>query len=448
MSFPAERRVSGTLKLRFGAFEVDLENREIRKHGIRLKLQQKPFQILEVLLHSPGQLVLRQELLERLWPGLHVNFDRSLNTAVNSLRRALGDTSRSPRFIETRAGLGYLFIAPVEQLGPAPRRDRTAAEAPPPQAPEDCLKGRYFCSKLTEEDLHKAVAHFEAALAQNPDCPFAHAGLADAYGLYAVLNMAPRARVYPRAKELAAGAVRLGPELGEAHAALAGVKRLFEWDWAGAEAGFQRALELSPYSAIVRHTYGTHLASLGKAEASLHELRRAQELAPLSPLLSAGAAWSLYVARDFRGAFEECWKILAMEPRFAAAQLILGLAYEQMDMPEEAIVELNNARTCSGNQPAVVAALAHAYARAGRTAEAGATLLELNTLAAGRSVSPYWEALAWIGLGDSHQALESLARAHAERDVWLAWLKVDPRLDPLRAEAEFQELLRGVGLAG
>src|SRR5580658_11036983 len=124
MSFPAPK-MNPSPKLRFGPFEVDLENKELRKHGIRIKLQRKPFQILEFLLHRPGQLVMRNDLAQLLWPGMHVSFDRSLNTAVNALRRALNDASRNPRFIETRTGLGYLFLASVEEVGTG--SPRTAA---------------------------------------------------------------------------------------------------------------------------------------------------------------------------------------------------------------------------------------------------------------------------------------------------------------------------------
>src|SRR5690349_16916801 len=106
--------------IRFGVFEVDLKARELRKSGLRVKLQEKPFQILELLLERAGELVTRQEVAERLWPGVHVTFDRSLNTAVNGLRRALSDSPRNPRFLETRSGLGYRFIAQVEKVARGP----------------------------------------------------------------------------------------------------------------------------------------------------------------------------------------------------------------------------------------------------------------------------------------------------------------------------------------
>jgi len=136
--------------LRFGVFEVDLKDRELRKRGLRIKLQQKPFQILRLLLETPGDFVPRDHLARYLWPDLHVSFDRSLNTAVNSLRSALGDSSRNPRFIETRSGLGYRFIAPVEpmvgSLSQAVQSVETAIDRPDPElylsSPDAIYRGR------------------------------------------------------------------------------------------------------------------------------------------------------------------------------------------------------------------------------------------------------------------------------------------------------------------
>ena len=116
-------------RLRFGVFELDLQDRELRKGGLNLRLQQKPFQVLELLVRNAGTLVTRTELARHLWPDLHVSFDRSLNTAVNVLRQTLGDSSRSCRYIETRSGLGYRFIACVEAIDEpiagSPFRDTT-----------------------------------------------------------------------------------------------------------------------------------------------------------------------------------------------------------------------------------------------------------------------------------------------------------------------------------
>ncbi|SRR6266852_1223509 len=102
--------------VRFGAFEVAFESRELRKHGMRIQLEEKPFLILELLIENAGQVVKRKALCEKLWPDTHVAFDHSLNTAVNKLRSVLGDLAQSPRFIETRPRLGYRFVAPVERV--------------------------------------------------------------------------------------------------------------------------------------------------------------------------------------------------------------------------------------------------------------------------------------------------------------------------------------------
>ena len=102
--------------VRFGTFEVSFESRELRKHGMRIQLEEKPFQILEALIESAGQVVRRKTLCEKLWPDTYVAFDHSLNTAINKLRSVLGDLAQSPRFIETRPRLGYCFVAPVERL--------------------------------------------------------------------------------------------------------------------------------------------------------------------------------------------------------------------------------------------------------------------------------------------------------------------------------------------
>src|ERR1700761_5658636 len=149
-------------KFRFGTFEVDLQERELYNRGIGIDLQQKPFRILELLLRKRGALVTREELAQYLWPNLHVSFDRGLNTAVNVLRRALGDSPTNCRYIETRSGLGYRFIAHVEEIQQRPSDERRSSMANPMSVPvrepalprdsrraeayQDYLKGRYFYS--------------------------------------------------------------------------------------------------------------------------------------------------------------------------------------------------------------------------------------------------------------------------------------------------------------
>ncbi len=470
---PAMRSLSPRVrKVRFGAFELDLRDRELRKGGLTLRLQQKPFQVLEMLVQNPGALVTRAELARHLWPNTHVSFDRSLNTVVNSLRQVLGDSSRISRYIETRSGLGYKFVAHVEEIGqPAPSAppERIAIErqittqlvkalrlSPNEsharrlkknydanlEAHVDYLKGRYFYNRTTEEDLRKSIAHFEAALRQDPGCSLAYAGLADIYSLFAFFGVIPPRDASSRARQLAMRALECDEELAEAHVSLASVKRLFDWDWQGAEAGYLRALDLNPNHADAHRCYASHLSAMARSEESIREIRTAQELDPLSLVINSETAWNLYMARDFKGALEESWKTLILEPKFAAAQHALGLAYEQLGMSDEAITEFQNAHVCSSGHPSTIAALGHAHAIAGNQCDAADSLRELERLSKNRYVSRYWFSLVYTGLGSNDSAIDSLESAYRDRDVWLVWLKVEPRFDPLRSNARFQNLLR------
>ena len=439
---------SEVTRLRFGVFDVDTQNRELRRRGLRVKLQQKPFQILHLLLSRAGKFVSRAQLAEYLWPDLHVNFDRSLNTAVNTLRRALGDSPENPRFIETRAGLGYRFIAPVETIEERPAPDWAGqterAYSGNVDAYHDYLKGRYFQNKMTEEDLRRSVAYFEAALAAEPECALAYAGLADTYSLLAYLGILAAKGAHERGIECTAAALRIDPQLAEAHTALAGLKKLYEWDWMGAEAAYRQALSLKPNNAHGRRMYASLLSAMERHPEAIEEIRRAQQLDPLSLVINAEAAWDLYMARDFQGAVDQAWRTLAMEPRFAPAQHALGLAYQQMGMLEDAIIEFQNARICSTNHPAAAAALCHAYAAVGQKSEAQELLRELEAQSRNRHVSAYWVALMHAGLGDDRGAIQYLKQALEDRDVWLVWLAAEPRFQRLRSDGRLDDLLGSI----
>jgi DNA-binding winged helix-turn-helix (wHTH) protein len=130
--------------VRFGVFEVDLRAGELRKHGVKLKLQGKPFQVLNALLERPGDVVTREELQKRLWPGdVFIDFESGLNTAANRLRSALSDAAESPRYVETLPGIGYRFVAPITVVDSEPpgREGNAAVAARPvvaaPAAPRD-----------------------------------------------------------------------------------------------------------------------------------------------------------------------------------------------------------------------------------------------------------------------------------------------------------------------
>jgi len=446
----SQGRSSPTLnrrKLRFGVFEVDFQQWELRKRGIRVHLQRKPFQILELLLRNPGGLVTRAELEQHLWPNLHVNFGRGLNTAINLLRQALGDSLAGARFIETRPGLGYRFTSRVEEVPESEHHNAPARRYIPTAEADQCYrKGKYLQNKLTEGDLGKSIAHFEAAIAHDRQYGLAHAGLADTYTLFAALGLLPPAQARRRAKEHADNALRIDSELAEAHTSIADIRNLFDWDYRGAEEEYLRAFQLDSSSADGHRRYGLFLSAMGRTEDALKEVRLSQELDPLSLLAQVEFARIQYLNRKFQECADECWQMLVLEPEFAPAQRLLGLAYGQLGLYEEAITEVQNARTCSGGHPAMLADLGHIYALAGRTEEAHQVLRELDELSRSRYVSGCWQSIVHVGLGAFDDAFEFLEAACREKDVSLVWLNVEPRFDTIRPDRRFGHALENLGL--
>ncbi len=436
-------------KARFDQYEVDFVRRELRKSGTRLRLQHKPFRVLELLLRHPGELVTREELFNFLWPDSHVSFERSLNTAVNSLRQALGESSREFHFIETRPGLGYRFIAPVEEVTDADLR------AVPSRGPgknldayEDCLKGRYLLDRMAEEEeIHKAIAFFNSAAADETWCPLAYAGISDAYCQLALVGSVCSSKLACRARASAEFALRNDPDLPHAHVSAGRVKMLFDWDWKGAREAVSRALALDGNSVSAHTLRASLLLTLGGYEEALQACREALVIDPLSFPANLQFAACLYAARDFNSAIDQCWKMLTLRSRFAPAQILLALAYGQLGMYEEAVVEFQNARRCEGFQAPATSGLGQVFAMAGLESEAEQACLELSTLAEDRYVSYYWHAVVCAGRGQKNQALSFLEESLRERDPVLLWMRADARFDTLREDERFQIVLRRLGMS-
>lgn len=434
-------------KTQFADYEVDFVRRELRKSGTRLRLQHKPFRVLELLLRHPGELVTREELFNFLWPDSHVSFEHGLNTAVNSLRQALGESSREYRFIETRPGLGYRFIARVEEVTEADLK--TAPSRGPGKnldAYEDCLKGRYLLDRMAEEEeIHKAIAFFNSAAADETCRSLAHAGIADAYCQLAVIGSVCSSKVASHARSSAEFALRNNPDLPHAHISAGRVKMLFDWDWKGAREAVSRALALDANSVSAHTLHASLLLTLGSYEEALQVCREAVALDPLSFPANLQFAANLYAARDFKSAIDQCWKMLTLRSCFAPAQIVLALAYGQLGMYEEAVVEFQNARRCEGFQAAATSGLGQVFAVAGLQSEAEQACLELSTLGQNRYVSYYWHAVVCAGRGQQSQALSFLEESLRQRDPALLWLRADARFDAVREDERFQVVLRRLG---
>jgi serine/threonine protein kinase/Tfp pilus assembly protein PilF len=328
-------------------------------------------------------------------------------------------------------------LTPQEQAG--------LAHAPlvNPAAHEAYLKGR-FLNWGTDQQRRKARESFEQAVSIDPNYAPAYAGLADYY--WATLELPPRV-ARPKAREYALKALDLDPNLAQAHAALADIKFYADWDWAGAEKEFQRAIEINPSDAEAHRTYSVYLSLLGRSEEALAEIHRAQQLDPLSTvLIQVDLGWAFYFARQFGAAVDQCQRALEFDPHSDNAYDCLGSAYLAQGRCDQAIAAFQSAVSLSGGDPARRVGLARAYALAGKKAEARNVLDELGQRAKSTYVPPYYLAILHAALGENEQAITWLEKAYRERDTYLPYLKVDEALDPLRPDPRFQELLRRVGL--
>jgi tetratricopeptide (TPR) repeat protein len=314
-----------------------------------------------------------------------------------------------------------------------------------PRAHELYLKGRFFWNKRTPNDLKKSLEYFQQATAEDPNYALGYAGVADAYSVlgyvgYAVL---PPADAFPQAKAAALKALELDPSLAEAHVVLAYVKWEHDWDWAGSEEEFRRAIALNPNYATAHHWYATRLAALGRMDEARAESKRAEELDPLSLIIRGNIAWMHIFARRPDDALEQLRPTLEMDPNFASTHWFMALAYLQKGMYPEAVdAAKRNVELMRGYNPGSEATLAYAYALAGNKAEARRLLEALKQTARQRYVPPDWIAIAYAGLDDRDQAFAWLEKAYQEHSTLLPFLKVYSLFDRLRDDPRFQDLVR------
>jgi serine/threonine-protein kinase len=321
------------------------------------------------------------------------------------------------------------------------KRDTTNAEAY-----QLYLKGRYHLNRLTDEGFMKGRDYFQQAIDRDPNYALAYVGLADAYTMLSGFNVLSPKDAYPRAKEAAMKALGLDDKLAEAHTSLGAVKFFYDWDWASAEREFRRAIEINPGYSDAHQMYSYHLSAVGRLDEALAEMRRAQELDPLSIAKIAGMGEIFNHKRQYDQAIEQYQKALEMDPNSGFVHWALGNVYVQKGMYAEAIAEYQKAIPLSGDSPDEPAALGYAYALSGKRHEAQELIDELKERSKRRYISPTVIAFIYAGLGEKDQAFALLDKAYDERDSILVLLKVEPAFNNLRSDPRFAELMRRVGL--
>ena len=317
-----------------------------------------------------------------------------------------------------------------------------------PKAYETYLRGRYFSNKRTSDELRRSIRCFRQAIDEDPTYAPSHAGLADAYSLLGSIGYdnIPPGESMPLAKAAANEALRIDSTLAEARASLGYVKLSYDWDWTGAEIEFKRAIELRPSCATAHHWYGHYLLAMDRMEEAEWEMRKAQELDPLSIPFNLGIGWSFYYARKYDEAIAQYCKTLEIAPNLPIVLYELGLAYQNKGLYREALAEFQRAHTSSRGESAAVMLLGHAHALSGRIAEANEALATLNEMSKRQYVPALYRAFIYAGLNDADEAFQWFEKAYDDRSNYLIYLAVEPSLDKLRSDPRFQHLLHRVGL--
>ncbi|PYQ13656.1 MAG: hypothetical protein DMF80_14235 [Acidobacteria bacterium] len=336
------------------------------------------------------------------------------------------------------------------ELTPSERKLLAKRDTADPEAYRLYLRGRYLSNERTEAALRKAIEYFQEAIARDPRYALAYSGLADVHSTTATSynkRVAPR-EAYSRAKAAALRAVEIDAELSEAHASLGQVLVQFDWDWAGAEREFRRALELNPSNGVALHWRSHCFLALGRFNESGRDAMRALDTDPVSVMLNIHLGEHHHLARQYDLAIEQYRKALELNPNHPNTRPLLALVYEAKGLYSQSIAELEKAAPFWAGTSRVRGPLGRVYGLAGRQAEALKVLRELiRDRARPQYIAADDVAAVYIGLGETDRAFEWLQHACEERATALVNLKVEPAFDGLRGDRRFAELLRCVGLS-
>lgn len=328
------------------------------------------------------------------------------------------------------------------RLSGAERKRVTKRHTDDPVAYQAYLQGRYHWNKGTIAGYKKAIEYFQQAIAKDPNYALAYAGLADSYlllGSYWV-------EAVTEAKSAADQALKIDPNLAEAHVAQGHIKLLLDWDWSAAEREFTQGISLNPSSALAHSQYALCLATLGRLPDAIAEVRRAQELDPLSPIVNADLGWYLLYGGQTAEAIAQFRKTLEFDTNTVAAHRGLGIALSQDGRHDEAIEHLKQALTLSENSPVMMGHLGAAYAAAGRRADADRTLQDMEHEATRQYVPSSAMAMVFAARGDKPRALDLLEKAYDEHDFAIAQVGIAPWFKTLRDDPRYGKLIARLGL--
>ena len=309
------------------------------------------------------------------------------------------------------------------------------------------LQGRYFWSKRSSGNLKKATELLKAATEKDPNFALAYAGLADCYAVaYYYVGERPR-DLMPLAKTFAAKAIQLDPTLAEPHATLGFASWLLDWDKVTAEQEFRRAIELNPNYPTAHHWYSRYLRGVGRLDEAWHEIKRAEELDPLSLVIINNVAEMQIDRGDLDAATREAQRLINLDPTFWPGHQTLAIVLNRQGRYPEALAETQKSVDFANRSNAPLALLGHVYGRMGRHTDAEAVIKELEQRFANHQADGRDLAVAYTGLGNKDKAFEWLDKSFKERSPFLVFLKLEPTMEPLHSDPRWNALEKRVGIS-
>jgi TolB-like protein/Flp pilus assembly protein TadD len=356
---------------------------------------------------------------------------------------------RSKDLFEIEEEITEAIIATLRlRLGTAPpgeaaRRDALRKDPANVEAHNLYLQGRYHLNRRSEAELQRAIGFFEQSIEQDDGAAGTHASLATARMLMGVYGWRAPGDSMPSAMAAGKRAAELDPSLPDPHIAFALNDALYEWNWPQAEARFRTVLDLAPGYSLGHLWYGFSLVNAGRFAEAMTEMRRAEDLDPLSMPVKGNLGWIRILQRRYPDAIHHLQKYLELEPNYARLNYYLSIAYSETGEFERAVESVRAA--ANAGSPPEIAQMGRTFALWGKTDEAVAAVRHLEEIARARYVSPVEFCYIYAALGNQDQAFAYLEKAEQERATFLIFANVDPRMDRLRPDARYRQLLRKLG---
>jgi DNA-binding winged helix-turn-helix (wHTH) protein/tetratricopeptide (TPR) repeat protein len=449
------------MQIAFDGWTVDRVSGEISRGDHAARLPQQPLRILVELFDHAGTVVTRDQLVKVLWPAGIVDFDNGLNVAMRKLRVALDDVGDTPRYIETLPRVGYRFIGrPGVAVANAPQTElrqmfsrarsalaitvialitgvgmswwlwtgRDAEHVPTERAQELYLEGLQLRSRRDIDSTMQAIETFAAALKEDPQYAEAWAAYGTANFIAVIRQKVTGAEGVPKARAAAEEAIELAPDEPPGYVLLAMILMDYDKDFAGAKRELDRARELDDRESLMWHHLAMWHGHLGHVDDAFAAIRRARELEPTRPIYTANYGLLLYETRRYDEAAAMVTPLIDQNARFDQARSMLARARMATGDLEGALEQA----LINGDSGPNQGDLGMIYAKMGRRDDAVREIERLNERAKRGFAVAYEQAQIYATLGDIPQACVMLMRAVEDHSLLVNWMRLEPRLDPLR----------------